>query len=188
AALLPDLTGQQNVRLGCLAMGMTPEEAEAAYPEVVELAGLGAAVHRPMRTYSSGMGARLRFAIAVAARPSILLIDEALATGDAAFKGRSEQAMEQMRAQAGCQFLVTQSAKTVEEMCTRALWLHQGRLVWDGPAAAVGAAYRTWAVNISKGKQDKAQKAFDDAFAAGADTSLHLIAGLRAEAVARHAR
>ncbi|MCL2467943.1 MAG: ABC transporter ATP-binding protein [Micrococcales bacterium] len=188
AALLPDLTGQQNVRLGCLAMGMTPDEAAAAYPEVIELAGLGAAVHRPMRTYSSGMGARLRFAIAVAARPSILLIDEALATGDAAFKERSEQAMEQMRAAAGCQFLVVQSAKTVEQMCTRAMWLHQGRLVWDGPAPEVALAYRIWATHIAKGNQDKAQKAFDDAFATGADTSLHLIAGLRSEAVARHAK
>src|SRR5699024_1297082 len=80
AALIPDLSGVENVTLGCLAMGMTPDEAEAALPEIVELAGIGRSIYRPMRTYSSGMGARLRFAIAVSARPEILLIDEALST------------------------------------------------------------------------------------------------------------
>ena len=188
AALVPDLTGQQNVRLGCLAMGMTPDEADAAYPGIVELAGLGAAVHRPMRTYSAGMGARLKFAIAVADRPSILLIDEALTTGDAAFTDRSEQAMAQMRAEAGCQFLVTQAAKTVEDMCTRAIWLHQGRLVWDGPAPQVAQAYRKWAWSLSQGEPDRAQTLLDDAFATGSDTTVHLIAGLRTDTVARHAR
>ena len=188
AALVPELTGQQNVRLGCLAMGMTPDEAAEAYPGIVELAGLGSAVHRPMRTYSSGMGARLRFAIAAAARPSILLIDEALATGDAAFRDRSEQAMAQMRSQAGCQFLVTQAAKTVEEMCTRALWLHQGRLVRDGPSVEVALAYRKWAWSLAQGEPDKAQELLDAAFATGTDTTLHLIAGLRVDAAARHAR
>ncbi len=188
AALVPTLTGQQNVRLGCLAMGMTPDEAAEAYPGIVELAGLGAAIHRPMKTYSSGMGARLRFAIALAARPSIMLIDEALATGDAAFKDRSEQAMAQLRAQAGCQFLVTHAAKTVEDMCTRAIWLHQGRMIWDGPAEQVALAYRKWAWSLAQGEADEAQRLLNEAFVAGTDTTVHLIAGLRADAVARHAR
>lgn len=188
AALMPNLTGQQNVRLGCLAMGMTPDEAAAAYPGIVDLAGLGPAIHRPMKTYSSGMGARLRFAIALAARPSILLIDEALATGDAAFKDRSAQAMAQMRSQAGCQFLVTHAAQTVEEMCTRAIWLHQGRLVWDGPGAEVARAYRKWAWSLAQGEAEQARSLLSEAFVTGTDTSLYLIAGLRADAVARHAR
>src|SRR5690625_4305615 len=71
AALQPALSGSENVRLGCLAMGLSPDEAAEAFDYVVELSALGAAIHRPMGTYSSGMGARLRFAIALAARPKI---------------------------------------------------------------------------------------------------------------------
>lgn len=97
AALVPDLSGERNVRLGCLAMGLTPQQIEAIIPEVIELAGIGKAIYRPMKTYSSGMASRLRFAIAAAANPDILLIDEALSTGDAAFKERSEIKMTELR-------------------------------------------------------------------------------------------
>lgn len=133
AALVPDRSGEENIRLGCLAMGLTPEQAEAAVPDVKELAGLGKSIFLPMKTYSSGMGARLRFAIATAANPHILLIDEALATGDAAFRERSEARMQRLRDGAGTVFLVSHAAQTIEETCTRAIWLNHGRLVLDGP-------------------------------------------------------
>ena len=145
AALIPDLTGMRNVHLGLLAMGLSPEEARASVDDVVQLAALGPAIHRPMKTYSSGMGARLRFAIAAAARPDILLIDEALATGDAATKARSEQRMQQIREDAGTIFLVSHAAQTIEEMCTRAIWLHEGEIISDGPARSTARAYRWWA-------------------------------------------
>ena len=106
AALVPDLSGERNVRLGCLAMGLTPQQIEAIIPEVIELAGIGKAIYRPMKTYSSGMASRLRFAIAAAANPDILLIDEALSTGDAAFKERSEIKMTELRRAAGTVFIV----------------------------------------------------------------------------------
>ncbi|GAA2736832.1 ABC transporter ATP-binding protein [Pedococcus aerophilus] len=156
AALMPELSGMENVRLGLLAMGMTPKEVREAIPDVVELAGIGRSVHLPMKTYSSGMGARLRFAISAAARPEILLIDEALATGDAASKERSEARMAQIREQAGTIFLVSHAAQTIEEMCTRAIWLHQGEMVLDGPAYETARAYRWWAWNIAKGETAKA--------------------------------
>jgi len=101
AALVPELSGERNVRLGCLAMGLTPQQIEAIIPQVIELAGIGKAIYRPMKTYSSGMSSRLRFAIAAAANPDILLIDEALSTGDAAFKERSENKMTELRRAAG---------------------------------------------------------------------------------------
>ncbi|WP_354587050.1 ABC transporter ATP-binding protein [Janibacter sp. UYMM211] len=156
AALIPELTGAKNVRLGLLAMGLDPAQADAAVDDVIELAALGDAIQRPMKTYSSGMGARLRFAIAAAAQPDILLIDEALATGDAATKARSEERMRQIRDQAGTIFLVSHAAQTIEEMCTRALWLHEGELIADGPARETARMYRWWAWNIAQGEEEKA--------------------------------
>ena len=156
AALIPDLSGERNVRLGCLAMGMSPQQVEAIIPEVIKLAGIGKAIYRPMKTYSSGMSSRLRFAIAASANPDILLIDEALSTGDAAFKERSENKMTELRRAAGTVFIVNHAAQVIEEMCTRALWLVDGELSGDGPGPQIAHDYRWWSWNIAKDKPDKA--------------------------------
>jgi teichoic acid transport system ATP-binding protein len=144
AALLPNLSGRRNVILGGLAMGLRREEVEARFDQVVELADLGAAINRPMRTYSSGMSARLSFAIATAARPHVLLIDEALNTGDADFRTRSEERMNELRSSAGTVFLVSHSLNTVRETCTRVLWIDRGQLRLDGPPRPVVQAYRSY--------------------------------------------
>lgn len=162
AALQPGLSGGENVRLGCLAMGLSPDEAAEAFDYVVELSALGPAIHRPMGTYSSGMGARLRFAIALAARPKILLVDEALSTGDATFAERSERAMDELLAEAGTMLLVNHAAKVIQELCTRAVWMHKGEILMDGPAEAVAEKYRWWAWNVAKGKEDTAEKLLSD--------------------------
>ncbi|GAA1628784.1 hypothetical protein GCM10009700_15600 [Brevibacterium sanguinis] len=162
AALQPALSGSENVRLGCLAMGLTPDEAANAFDYVVELSALGPAIHRPMGTYSSGMGSRLRFAIALAARPKILLIDEALSTGDATFAERSERAMDELLAEAGTVLLVNHAAKVIQELCTRAVWMHKGEILMNGPAEAVAEKYRWWAWNVAKGKEDIADKLLHD--------------------------
>ena len=86
AAMMNDLTGDRNVTLGCLAMGMSQAEIDERYDEIVEFSGIGDFIDLPMRTYSSGMAARLKFAIASAKAHEILLVDEALATGDAEFR------------------------------------------------------------------------------------------------------
>ena len=158
AALVPDLPGERNVILGCLAMGMTPEQARAALPGIVAMAGIGEAIYRPMSTYSSGMASRLRFAIAVSASPDILLIDEALSTGDAAFKERSESRMAELRAGAGTVFIVSHAAQTIEEMCTRAIWLMDGRLIGDGPGPEIAHDYRWWSWNVAKGEHAVAEE------------------------------
>lgn len=162
AALQPSLSGSENVRLGCLAMGLTPEESSEAYERVVELSALGTAIHRPMGTYSSGMGSRLRFAIALAAHPKILLIDEALSTGDATFAERSERAMDELLGEAGTVLLVNHAAKVIQELCTRAVWMHRGEILMNGPAEAVAEKYRWWAWNVAKGKDDIADKLLAD--------------------------
>ena len=141
AALVRDLTGERNVWLGCLAMGMSPDEVRQKYDEIVEFSGIGDFIELPMRTYSSGMAARLRFAIAAAKDHEVLLIDEALATGDRAFRRRSRQRMHELREQAGTVFLVSHSLDVITETCNRAVWLEKGEVRAQGDAESVVAAY-----------------------------------------------
>src|SRR6516165_258288 len=101
AALLERLTGQKNVILGCLAMGMSPQAVKEAYPSIVDFSGVGDFINLAMKTYSTGMGSRLRFAIASAKDQDILLVDEALATGDAEFRVKSHQRIDELREHAG---------------------------------------------------------------------------------------
>jgi teichoic acid transport system ATP-binding protein len=152
AALMPNLSGRRNVILGGLAMGLSRDEVEARFDDVVELAGIGTAIHRPMRTYSSGMSARLSFAIATAARPHVLLVDEALNTGDAEFRDRSQDRMKELQSSAGTVFLVSHSLTTVTRTCNRAVWIDSGRLRVDGPAAPVVTAYREY-FNLARAEQ-----------------------------------
>ncbi|UQN28092.1 ABC transporter ATP-binding protein [Brachybacterium kimchii] len=169
AALLPSLTGAQNVTLGALAMGLSPSRAEEIFPEVIELSALGDAIHHPMRTYSSGMAARLKFAISLAADPSILMIDEALSTGDATFMERSKRAMDSMLKRAGTVFFVNHAAQTIENMCSRAIWLERGLVVMDGDAVEVARKYRWFAHNLAQGNMSKANGLLADARREGED-------------------
>ena len=132
AALLEDLTGEKNVILGCLAMGMTRQEVKDRYPQIVEFSGVGDFVNLPMRAYSTGMGSRLRFAIASAKSHDVLLIDEALATGDAPFRAKSHKRIEELRQEAGTVFLVAHNLAEVEETCNRVIWLERGEIIMDG--------------------------------------------------------
>jgi teichoic acid transport system ATP-binding protein len=141
AAMMNDLTGDRNVVLGCLAMGMSPAEIHRRYDEIVEFSGIGDFIDLPMSTYSSGMAARLKFAIASAKTHDILLVDEALATGDAEFRVRSERKIRELRDQAGTVFLVSHSLDVVRDTCNRALWLDDGVLRLDGPVDEVVDAY-----------------------------------------------
>ncbi|MEV6791851.1 ABC transporter ATP-binding protein [Streptomyces sp. NPDC051320] len=147
AALMSDLTGERNVILGGLAMGMSREEVRERYPDIVDFSGInekGDFISLPMRTYSSGMGARLRFSIAAAKSHDVLMIDEALSTGDAKFQNRSRRRIEELRAEAGTVFLVSHSNKSITDSCERAIWLESGTVRMDGPAAEVIAAYENY--------------------------------------------
>lgn len=143
AVLLNQLTGERNVYIGGQALGLSVAEVREKYDDIVGLADIGEAIDRPMGTYSSGQGARLRFAISTAARPDVLMIDEALATGDAAFQKKSTEKLHEILQEASTVFLVSHSVGTVVQMCTRALWIDHGRLVMDGPAADVVKAYES---------------------------------------------
>jgi teichoic acid transport system ATP-binding protein len=137
AALIKDMTGERNVVLGGLALGLTPAQVKERYDETVELAGIGEFMHLPMRAYSSGMSARLRFAISTASRPDILLIDEALATGDVDFRQRSRQRVDEIIEHAGTVLLVSHSMSTIRSMCERVIWINKGLVEMDGPTEEV---------------------------------------------------
>jgi teichoic acid transport system ATP-binding protein len=132
AALLDDLTGERNVVLGCLAMGMSKQEVKAKYQGIVDFSGVGDFIDLPMKTYSSGMGSRLRFAIAASKSHEVLLVDEALATGDAEFRVKSHARIEELRAEANTVFLVAHNLEEVEQTCNRVIWMERGRMVKSG--------------------------------------------------------
>ncbi len=125
-------TGERNVILGCLAMGMSKQEARDKYQSVVDFSGVGEFIDLPMRTYSSGMGSRLRFAIAASKSHDVLLIDEALATGDAEFRVKSHARIEELRQEAGTVFLVAHNLEEVEMTCNRVIWMERGKMVMEG--------------------------------------------------------
>jgi teichoic acid transport system ATP-binding protein len=141
AALMNDLTGERNVVLGCLAMGMSPQEVKDKYQEIVDFSGIGDFINLPMNAYSSGMGSRLRFAIAAAKTHDVLLIDEALATGDQEFRRKSQRKVEELRDEAGAVFLVAHQLEVVQETCNRVIWIEMGRIVMDGEPDDVISAY-----------------------------------------------
>jgi teichoic acid transport system ATP-binding protein len=143
--LIPTATGWRNIRIGCLALGMSLDELEEKIPEIAAFTELGEALDRPLRTYSSGMRGRLHFAIATSVQPKILLIDEALAVGDFKFKKKSRQRIEEIVSDAGTFLLVSHSLEEVADQCPRVLWIEEGHLRDDGPAEEVIARYEAYA-------------------------------------------
>ena len=143
AALIGDASGLRNIRLGCLALGMSKAEVEDRIDELVAFTELGDAIHRPLKTYSSGMRARVLFVVATAVAPRILLIDEALSVGDKNFRNKSRARVEQIIGGAGTLFMVNHSLGELANFCSRGIWLHEGQLVMDGPIADVISAYQS---------------------------------------------
>jgi teichoic acid transport system ATP-binding protein len=142
AALEPDVSGHSNVYLGGTAMGYTRAEIDDRVDEILETAGLTEFADMPLRTYSSGMKARLNFTIATYDTPEILLIDESLGVGDEEFREQSEERIREMLAESGTVFVVSHKAEAIRSMCTRVLWLHHGQLVADGEPDHIIEDYR----------------------------------------------
>jgi teichoic acid transport system ATP-binding protein len=141
AVLNRSLSGRRNILLGGLALGLTKQQVLSREQEIIDFSGIGDAIDRPMKTYSSGMSARLQFAISAAVRPEILIIDEALSVGDREFRQKSSKRIEELRQTAGTVFLVTHSMGTIRESCTRVIWLKNGKIEMDGDPEEVIAAY-----------------------------------------------
>jgi len=142
AALQPAASGRRNIELGGLALGLTQEQITHQMEEIIAFTGLRDHIDLPLRTYSTGMRARLHFAIATSIEPELLLIDEALSVGDSVFKRRSRKRIERMRENAGTVFIVSHSLRSIERLCDRVIWLEQGRVVLDASTSEVLDAYR----------------------------------------------
>jgi lipopolysaccharide transport system ATP-binding protein len=137
----PDHTGRENALLGAICLGMSRREARAHLDAIIAFAELGDFADQPFRTYSSGMQARLTFATAVAVTPDVLIVDEALAVGDARFQLRCFDRIREMR-DAGCTVLfVSHSSEQVTSLCTRAMLLEKGSLLEFGEPSFVTRAY-----------------------------------------------
>ncbi|MDK6565937.1 ABC transporter ATP-binding protein [Corynebacterium pyruviciproducens] len=158
AALKPQLSGRENVLLGLLAMGATPDFVEQEMPNIINLSGIGEAIDRPMETYSAGMGSRLRFAIATAVRSDILLIDEALSAGDAEFAKRAQRRMDELLEAAGSVLLVTHATDVINDMCNRAVWVHEGEIIADSTTEYVTENYKEWSELASSDKVTEAKQ------------------------------
>lgn len=150
------LTGHENVILGGLAAGYTRDEIEDKYEEIAEWTELGDALDMPVRTFSSGMYSRLAFSVAVHMDPDILIVDEALSTGDARFKAKAVEKMSSLLEGARTMILVSHALATVQQMCTDAIWLDKGQLMMSGTPDDVIAAY-TEANNVDR-KSSTAQE------------------------------
>ena len=135
------LSGTENVMLGGLAAGLSRDEVNERYQEIADFAELGDFIDMPMRTYSSGMFSRLAFSVAVHMEPDVLIIDEALSAGDAKFKKKAAQKMDELMGQARTMLLVSHALGTIKDMCNDAIWLDHGRLMRRGDPTEIVNAY-----------------------------------------------
>lgn len=127
-----DLTGRENIRLKGNILGLSAKEIQVMEEPIIAFADLGEYIDQPIRTYSSGMKMRLGFAININIKPDILVIDEALSVGDAAFKKKCKQKIAEIIAEGITVLFVSHDKSSVKELCQRALYLQKGTLVFDG--------------------------------------------------------
>jgi ABC-type polysaccharide/polyol phosphate transport system ATPase subunit len=137
-----ELTGRENIDLAAAFLGIDHREIAHLTPGIIEFADIGAFIDAPVRTYSTGMRARLGFAIATAVTPDILLLDEVLGTGDQTFRARSQQRIHELLGGAKCIVVVTHDLAFVTENCNRAILLERGQLIHSGDPAETVELYR----------------------------------------------
>lgn len=138
----PGLSGRENVFLGGLAAGLSRSDVEERYDDIVAFAELGEFIDMPMRTYSAGMYGRLAFAVATSMDPDILIIDEALSTGDASFKVKSGNRIQELCEEVRTLLIVSHALGTIEQLCNDAIWLHKGELILRDEPSRVIEAYK----------------------------------------------
>jgi len=139
----PDLTGEENIFLNGSMLGFNHKEMRQRFEEIVSFSEIGDFIYSPIRTYSSGMGMRLGFSVAMCVNPDILLIDEVLAVGDAAFQSKCLKRLEEFKSAGKTIIVVSHALGMVKEFCDRAILLHEGRIVVDGKPDGTIERYRT---------------------------------------------
>ncbi|MDT4968801.1 MAG: lipopolysaccharide transport system ATP-binding protein [Acidobacteriota bacterium] len=142
AGFNPEFTGRENIFLNAALMGFSRSETESRLAEIERFAEIGDFVEQPVKTYSSGMYIRLAFAIAVSADPQILIVDEALAVGDAVFQHRCLRRIKQMQENGATILFVSHDPHTIRALCTRAILFNEGRVITDGKPSDVLNRYQ----------------------------------------------
>lgn len=135
------MTGYQNIKLRGMLLGMSPEEVEAKTAEIAEFTSLGDYLHLPIRAYSSGMRIRLAFAISTAVEAELLLLDEVIGVGDAAFLEKANARLKAFQDKANIVFIASHSGAVISEMCNKVMWLEGGHLKFIGDVAQGLEAY-----------------------------------------------
>ncbi len=138
----PEASGYENIRLRGLYLGLSRAEIRAVTGEIAQFAELGSFLEMPIRTYSAGMHARLAFAISTCIKPEILLLDESIAAGDAAFLEKAKRQLEKFVTHAGIFVLASHSESIIREYCSKALLLEHGRMLAAGSVDEVFARYK----------------------------------------------
>jgi ABC-type polysaccharide/polyol phosphate transport system ATPase subunit len=158
-----DLTGRDNILLAGAFMGMSHREMEGRIDSIIRFADIGQFIDAPIKTYSSGMRARLGFSIATSVDPDILLLDEVLATGDQVFRAKSQaRVLELVRAAKGI-VLVTHDMNWVTEFCNRAILLEQGRIVAEGDPAEIVRIHQEHSDRVKREKAAEAARLLAEA-------------------------
>ncbi len=141
AGFHPELTGKENVFLNGALLGYSHGEMREKYDQIVDFSELGGFIEAPLRTYSTGMYARLGFSVATAHEPDILIVDEILGVGDESFQQKCADRIKQFRQNGTSILIVSHSMATIQSMCQRAAWLDHGKLMLVGEPAEVVRAY-----------------------------------------------
>ena len=140
----PDYTGRENIYLSSALMGLSRRETREREQSIIEFADIGEHIDEPIKHYSSGMAVRLGFAVATALEPELLITDEVLAVGDESFQKKCIRWLEQFRARGGTLLLCSHSMYHVQTLCSRALWIHHGRVRMAGDSFDVTREYLTY--------------------------------------------
>lgn len=136
-----DLTARENIFLNGAILGYTKSFLEKRFDEIIAFSELEDFIEQPVRTYSSGMMMRLAFSIATLVEPEVLIVDEILSVGDARFQKKSEERMRRLMSGGTTVLMVSHSSAQIRNLCSRAVWLEGGKVIMDGDAQEVCAAY-----------------------------------------------
>ena len=141
AGFNPEYTGIENIYLNGTMMGYTEEEMKKRVPDIIEFADIGEFINQPVKSYSSGMFARLAFAVSINVEPDILIVDEALSVGDTRFQVKCIDKMRELQGSGTTILFVTHAIEQIKRFCTRAIWIKNGELIEDGEASQVVDLY-----------------------------------------------
>ncbi|MBP5166322.1 MAG: ABC transporter ATP-binding protein, partial [Oscillospiraceae bacterium] len=155
AGFSAEMTGRENIRLKGNILGLSETEIDLIEDRVIEFADLGEYIDQPVRTYSSGMSVRLGFAINISIEPEILVVDEALSVGDASFRRKCKEKVDEIKHRGVTVLYVSHAQESIKDFCDRAIYLEKGSLVYDGSVEEALKLYRAALAKRTPGKGGK---------------------------------